>query len=133
MPLQSQNEVTREVLAAVDELRPGLSVWNWILGAAMVGFAAWHCLPRRKSRGWLAFWLAFVWLFNLAGLLTYLALNHTPVIECPACGKKRGLGQARCVHCRAELPAPERGPHDLIFDIQADPAQPDRQAYQGGV
>lgn len=52
----------------------------------------------------------------LAGLLTYLALNHTPVIECPVCGKRRGLAQVCCVRCLAELPAPQRRELDLIVD-----------------
>ena len=67
------------------------------------------------------FWLVFVGLFNLAGLLTYLALNHTPVIKCPVCGNRRGLGQAQCVRCLSDLPAPKPGKLDLIFDTQLKP------------
>jgi len=122
MSLRSQNDVTREVLGTVGQLRPRLSVWNWLLGALMVGFACFHGWPRRTSRAGLIFWLVFVWLFNLAGLLTYLALNHTTVIKCPVCGKRRGLAQARCVRCQAKLPVPQRGKLDLISDIHISPA-----------
>ena len=89
---------------------------NWILSALMMGFAFLHGWPRRTSWAKFIFWLIFVGTFNLAGLLTYLALNHTTVIKCPVCGKRRGLTQIDCVRCEAELPAPERGKLDLIFD-----------------
>lgn len=118
----SHNEVVREFVGTINEIRPGFRVWNWILGALMVGLACLHGWPRRTSRATLIFWLVFVGLFNLAGLLTYLALNHTTVIKCPVCGKRRGLDQARCVRCKGELPAPKRGAHDLIFEAQASPA-----------
>ncbi|MCK4293239.1 MAG: hypothetical protein KAY65_08580, partial [Planctomycetes bacterium] len=117
-----QNEALREMLISIEQLRPGAGVWSFFLGALMVGFACFHGWPRRTSRAGLIFWLVFVWLFNLAGLLTYLALNHTTVIKCPVCGKRRGLDQARCVRCKGELPAPKRGAHDLIFEAQASPA-----------
>ena len=102
-------EVTRE-------FRPGNSILNWVLALAMVGFAFWHGWSRQTSRAKLIFWLAFTLVFNLAGLLTYLALNHTPIIKCSSCGKNRGLGQVNCMRCRAELPAPELGKLDLILN-----------------
>lgn len=98
------------------ELLPGNSVLNWLLGLAMMGFAFWHGWPRRTSRAKFIFWLLFILAFNLAGLLTYLALNHTTIIKCPTCGRRRGLGQVNCVRCGAELPAPERGKLDLILN-----------------
>jgi DNA-directed RNA polymerase subunit RPC12/RpoP len=82
----------------------------------MVGIAFLHGWPRRTSWGKLIFWLAFTLVFNLAGLLTYLALNHTTVIKCPVCGRRRGLIQVNCVRCGAELPIPERRKTDLIFN-----------------
>lgn len=102
-------EVTRE-------LRPGNSILNWVLTLAMVGFVFRHGWPRRTSRAKLIFWLAFTLVFNLAGFLTYLALNHTPIIKCSACGKRRGVAQVNCARCGAELPAPERGKLDLILN-----------------
>ena len=98
------------------ELRPDNSILNWLLGLAMMGIAFRHGWPRRTSRGKLIFWLAFTLVFNLAGLLTYLALNHTPIIKCPVCGRSRGLEQVNCVRCGAELPPPERGKLDLILN-----------------
>jgi len=97
------------------DIRPHGDVINRALSALMMGFVFWHGWPRRTSWAKFAFWLIFVGTFNLAGLLTYLALNHTVVIKCPVCGKRRGLAQVDCVRCQAELPAPERGKLDLIF------------------
>jgi len=114
-------EVAREIIFSLEQTRTGFGVWSWILIALMVCFAAWHGWPRRTSRAALVFWLVFVGLFNLAGLLTYLALNHTPVIKCPSCGNRRGLGQSQCVRCLSDLPAPKPGKLDLIFDTQLKP------------
>ena len=100
----------------IESFRPGYSILNWLLSAAMMGFAFWHGWSRRTCRGKLLFWLVLVGAFNLAGLLTYLALNHTAVIKCPACGKGRGLNRIDCVRCGAELPTPKRGELDLIFN-----------------
>jgi len=97
------------------DIRPYGGVINRVLSALMMGFAFLHGWPRRTSWAKFAFWLIFVGAFNLAGLLTYLALNHTVVIKCPVCGKRRGLNRVDCVRCQAELPAPERGKLDLIF------------------
>lgn len=98
------------------ELRPGNSILNWVLGLAMVGFAFWHGRPRLTSRAKLIFWLAFTLVFNLAGLLTYLALNHTPIIKCSACGRSRCLAQVNCLRCGTELPTPQRRKLDLILN-----------------
>ncbi|MBL7153008.1 MAG: hypothetical protein ISS79_04780 [Phycisphaerae bacterium] len=115
---RNRNEIVRETLLLIEQLRPGTRVWNFVIGALMVGFAAWHNWPRRTSRPRFIFWLVLVALFNLAGLLTYLALNHTPVIKCPACDKRRGLARTQCVRCQDQLPAPKPGKLDLIFDTQ---------------
>jgi len=97
------------------DIRPYGGVINRVLSALMMGFVLLHGWPRRTSWAKFVFWLVFVGAFNIAGLLTYLALNHTVVIKCPVCGKRRGLAQVDCVRCQAELPAPERGKLDLIF------------------
>ncbi|MHC4566208.1 MAG: hypothetical protein ACYTE3_10665 [Planctomycetota bacterium] len=89
---------------------------NLALSAAMAGFVFWHAWARRTLLARLVFWLVFVTAFSLAGLLTYIALNHSPVITCPACGRRRGLARVDCAHCRAPLPAPEPGKLDLIFE-----------------
>ncbi|MHC4556223.1 MAG: hypothetical protein ACYTFW_03485 [Planctomycetota bacterium] len=104
------------IINAIDYLRPSINYLNWILSAIMMGFTCLHCWPRRTSWAKFVFWLVFVGAFNLAGLLTYLALNHTVVIKCPACRKRRGLTQVNCVRCEAVLPAPVQGKFDLIFN-----------------
>lgn len=96
-------------------LRPLNGVTNWAISALMVGFVFWYGLPRRTSNIRFAFWLVFVGLFNMSGLLTYLALNYTAAIRCPVCGRRRGLAQPDCVRCRAPLPAPKPRDLDLIL------------------
>jgi hypothetical protein len=99
----------------ITEFRPHYSSLNYVLSAAMMAFALWHGWPRRTSLSKLILWLIIVGAFNLAGLLTYLGLNHTPVIKCTACGKKRGLEKFNCIRCGSPLPAPQRRPTDLIL------------------
>jgi len=101
---------------ATAEIRPASSICNWLLGLAMTVFTLCHAWPRRTSWQKLTFWLVFVLAFNLAGLLTYLALNHTSLIKCPACGKRRGLTQPNCIRCGAQLPPPQPRKSDLIFN-----------------
>jgi len=86
----------------------------------MICVAFWHGWARRTSWGRFVFWLVFVALFNLAGFLTYLALNHTTVIRCEACGKKRGLERNDCPACKTLLPLPERRETDLILVGQSN-------------
>lgn len=101
----------------IADIRPYGGFINRILSALMMVFVFWHGWPRRTSWAKFVFWLIFTGLFNIAGLLTYLALNHTAVIKCPVCGKQRGLTHVDCVRCRAQLPAPEQGKLDLIFSV----------------
>ncbi len=96
--------------------RPGKSVVNVVLSFLMVGFVFWHGFGRRTSWAGFVFWLVVAGLFNLAGLLTYLALNHSAIIKCKGCGNKRGIGRVDCVRCGAELPLPQRRKVDLIFN-----------------
>ncbi len=113
----AQYDFVRELIQVVEEMRPHYSVWSWLVTAAMLALTFWHGRPRRASWDRLAFWLVFVALLNLAGFLVYWALNHTPTMACPACGKRRGLSRTDCVHCRAPLPTPEHGKLDLIFGV----------------
>ncbi len=112
---QHRDDFFFDFFQAILEVRPYGGILNWILSALMMIFVFLHGWPRRTSWSKFVFWVVFAGLFNLAGLLTYLALNHTAVIRCPACGRRRGLARVDCVRCRAELPAPERGKLDLIF------------------
>jgi DNA-directed RNA polymerase subunit RPC12/RpoP len=88
---------------------------NLALSLLMVAAAFAHGWARRTSWAKFIFWLVFVGLFNLAALLTYLALNHTAVIKCPACGKRRGLQRLDCARCGAELALPQPRKVDLIL------------------
>jgi hypothetical protein len=78
-----------------------------------------HGWPRRTSAIKLVFWVGFVFLFNLAGFLTYLALNHTPVVKCASCGKRRGLEKDACCRCGTVLPLPKSKETDLITTLSA--------------
>ncbi len=89
---------------------------NWALSLLMVCIVLVHARPRRTSPASAVFWPVFVAVFNLAGLLTYFSLNHSPVIKCPACGKGRGLERPQCARCGAELPSPQPAKFDLISD-----------------
>ncbi len=110
------NKIYRELGGLMIWTNPEGSLLSWFSIIICAAITLWHAWPRRTSRARLIFWLIFVGIFNLAGLLTYWALNHTPVIACPVCGAKRGLERTDCVRCSVELPRPERGKFDLIFD-----------------
>jgi hypothetical protein len=71
----------------------------------MMLITVWHGWARKNNRVSLVLWAILVGFFNLAGLLTYLAMNHTPTIKCSACGKKRNLERPDCIRCGANLPA----------------------------
>ena len=114
---QNRGTLLYDLLNGVQELQPYKGMINRILSALMMVFVFWHGWPRRTSWAKFVFWLVFTGLFNIAGLLTYLALNHTAVIKCPVCGKRRGLAQVDCVRCQGHLPAPEKGKLDLIFNV----------------
>lgn len=105
------------ILLMIGELHAQQDILNWIVCAVMVCFAFLHYWSRRTTFAKFVFWLVFVGAFNLAGLLTYLAMNHTTVIKCPACGRRRGLAREDCVRCGAMLPAPQPRPGTLVFEL----------------
>ena len=88
---------------------------NLVATLALAALTLVHARPRRTGWGGLVFWLVWVLVLNLAGFLTYLALNHTPVIRCPACGRRRGLLRPDCPACQALLPPPKARTTDLIL------------------
>jgi hypothetical protein len=88
---------------------------HWIISLLLACVAMWHQWPRRTSWARLAGWAALVLLFNLAGLLTYWAMNHMPVIRCAACGRKRGLNRPDCRACGKPLPPPQPREPNLII------------------
>ena len=99
----------------VMKFRPGKSVVNVVLSVLMMGLALWHGWARRTGWGRLIFWAVLAGMFNIAGFLVYLALNHTATIKCPACGKSRGLEQNTCIRCGANLPKAEPRAVDLLY------------------
>lgn len=108
-------EFAREYARIVENFRPKNSLFHWVLNILMIAFTIWHGWSRRTGWGRFVFWIVFVGLFNLAGLLTYLALNHTVIIKCPVCGRRRGLKRTDCIRCGSELPAPKARKLDLIL------------------
>ena len=89
--------------------------WDCLIPTILfAGAALWHGRPRWTSKAQATFWVVFVLCLNLAGLLVYLALNHTPVVQCTSCHNKRGLSKDACTRCRSPLPVPEHTrPHLL--------------------
>ena len=82
----------------------------------MAGIVFLHAWPRRKSMTSLIGWVVFVFLFNVVGLLVYLALNFTSTIRCHNCDKKRGLTTPQCPHCGAELSVAVPGKLSIIAE-----------------
>ena len=62
-------------------------------------------------------WAAFVFGFNLAGLITFrLCADWPTLVPCPKCGKKRPLHLEQCPACGAGWPAPRPRRHgDLRY------------------
>jgi hypothetical protein len=107
------------IAKAVDDIiiytAPKSIFYCLLLSLLSVCAAAYHGWARRLSLASLIAWLVFVALFNVAGLLTYLSMNHRPVLKCSTCGKKRHLLADICIRCGAALPLPEKRSTDLIF------------------
>jgi hypothetical protein len=123
--------VTVGIAEWLREMRPTHPVTNLAVSALGVAIACWHAWARRTSWSKFAFWMALVAGFSLAGLLTYLALNHTPTIRCPGCGRKRSLRRPSCPACHALLPAPR--PRDVDLILPAGCERPVGEGRQGAV
>jgi len=113
-------EAHRNMAEIIRDYQPARSTINWALAVVMMCAVFWHAWPRRTTKVKLIFWLVLVACFNLAGFLTYLALNHTTVICCPSCGKKRGLQRSDCPACKALLQEPKRRETDLVLVGQSN-------------
>ena len=85
---------------------PAHDILTWAVVLLLTAAAFLHAWPRRTNWVSLIAWLVLVAAFNLAGLLTYLALNHTAVIRCPSCNKRRSLTRPDCPACGRPLPTP---------------------------
>lgn len=106
----------------VQETHPRAARFYYPISLVFVVIALIHALPRRTSWGRIAAWLVFIFCFNLAGFLTYLSLNHFPVICCISCGRRRGLNRPDCPACGAALPEPETRDVDLVYPPSGKPA-----------
>ena len=104
-PLHDTNREIFEVFRLFILYAPSYNPFSYILSLLMAGIVFVHALQRRKSMAGLIGWVVFAALFNIVGLLVYLALNYTPTVKCPKCNKGRGLNTARCPHCGADLTA----------------------------
>jgi hypothetical protein len=114
--LRDSAGVLAEIISTMFMYYSPAKLWaNVVFSFLMVCAAFWHGWSRRTGLVRLGFWLLFVGAFNLAGLLTYLALNHTTVIRCGVCGQKRGLERTDCAGCNAELVIPKGRETDLIL------------------
>jgi len=102
--LYDTNRNIYEFLSFFIHFAPSYNPFSYILSLLMAGFVFFHAWPRRKSMAGLIGWIVFAALFNIVGLLVYLALNYTPTIQCHNCNKRRGLNTPQCPHCGADLP-----------------------------
>lgn len=115
----ARSRYCRMLMDCVDVTTPFNQAVNLSLMTLFALLTLVHGLPRRTGVAKLLFWIGFVLLFNLAGFLTYLALNHTPVVRCASCGKWRGLAQDACCRCGAVLPLPRGKETDLLSALSA--------------
>jgi hypothetical protein len=70
-------------------------------------------------------WAGFVLAFNLAGLITFRLIADWPVlVRCPACGRKRLVNEATCVHCGATWPVPVRDGTEILEKTSVLAASP---------
>lgn len=112
----SDDNFLESFIGIIAGLHPRHIVLNWFFSLIAAFFTLWHAWARRTSTVKLIAWLAFVAVFGIAGFLVYLGLNHTSVIICPACGKKRGIGITECIRCGSELPRPIPRDVDRILE-----------------
>ena len=90
--------------------------WDYIMPSLMLALLAFgHGRSRWTRKRHAAVWLILILLFNLVGFLTYLALNHTAVIKCTHCAKRRGLAADECPRCATPLPQPVHSKPHLIL------------------
>lgn len=68
-----------------------------------LGLARWKQFPWKRALAW----AAFVFIFNLGGLITFvLAADWPTLVRCPVCQRKRPAQEAACTHCGAAWPTP---------------------------
>jgi hypothetical protein len=114
-PFASRMPLWLMLSGMLEEGQPINLLYCLIASCLCIVLALLHAWPRRTGWARLSVWMGFVGVFNLAGLLTYLALNHTAVVKCPVCGRKRGLEATDCVRCGAALAEPELRDADKVL------------------
>jgi hypothetical protein len=97
---------------------PSYNPVGYLLSVLMAGIVFFHARPRRTSPASLIGWIIFTALFNIVGLLVYLALNYTPTIQCHKCNKRRGLSTPQCPRCGGDLPA--SAPETLSIQLSSE-------------
>jgi hypothetical protein len=105
-------------VALMQEVRSKHIIINWSISLILVIIALWHGWSRRTNLAAMISWLVMIAFFNIAGFLTYWSLNHTPVIRCSRCGKKRGIEKPNCIRCGAALKKPELRDVDKVLITQ---------------
>ncbi len=114
------SKVVRELLDVVRNFQPYHSAVAWALGCVCAVGAFFHNKNRTQNKFALAGWMAFALLFNVAGLLTCLALTHYDLIKCDNCGRKRHLLTESCLHCGKQAPAPLPQTTDITGENLSD-------------
>ncbi len=113
--LSRTNDSVRSALAGlILHWRAKNMVANVIVSLIAVSIAFVHGLARRKSWAGFAGWLVFVFIFNVAGLIIYLMLNHRPVIICQNCNSKRAVNNKKCRKCGQSLEMPKNNGFEIV-------------------
>ena len=103
-PLNNYNRDFYQLFTTFLQFAPSYNPVSYLLSVFMAGIVFFHAWPRRTSLASLIGWILFTALFNIVGLLVYLALNYTPTILCHKCNKHRGLNSPQCPRCGGDLP-----------------------------
>jgi hypothetical protein len=110
----TSSKVIREILGLIKNFKP-YHVWTaWALGCLCAVAVFFHNKNRTQSKAALISWMGFALLFNVAGMLTCLALTHYNLVKCENCGRDRHLLTEKCLHCNEEMPVPQRQVTDII-------------------
>ena len=112
--VRPESELEMNLRSAATHFMP-YHVWvAWVLGGICAAVVYLHGRNRIQSKAALIGWVLFALLFNVAGMLTCLALTHYNLVKCENCGKKRHLLREKCLHCKKEMPAPASLATDII-------------------
>ena len=102
-PLYNYDQDIYQLFTMFLQFVPSYNPVSYLLSVLMAGIVFFHAWPRRTSLASLIGWIVLAALFNIVGLLVYLALNYTPTIQCHKCNKRRGLNWPQCPRCGGDL------------------------------